>query len=71
MLKIIASVADNFTDDTYNYLCLKIREKYGECEIVRVNDATLIGGFTVNVNGRVFDYSVKGRLHEFKRYIKK
>lgn len=46
-----------------------LREKYGVTNLVFQEDETIEGGFRLEVDGKVFDWTNEGRLRQFKKAI--
>ncbi len=70
MRKAIIKTAENMSEETCIYLCRGIREKMGD-DIVfeRVIDNSLVGGFLLNIDGIVYDMSIKTQLKRLKTHI--
>lgn len=49
------------------YICKKYHAK--KAEIIFEKDASLIGGFLINVNNTEYDYSMRGRLKQLKQKL--
>jgi F-type H+-transporting ATPase subunit delta len=70
MRKIIITVAKNMTDETYLQICDGLGHKFNEkFEFIRETDDSVIGGFIVNINGKVYDRSIGSQLQKLKDYI--
>ena len=54
--------APNVSDNSFAYLCDKLIGKFGELAIERETDESLIGGFTVLVDGKIYDMSLRTQL---------
>lgn len=68
MKKIIVTVCDNMSDETYKLLVDGIKTRFGEDSVITKQvDNSLIGGFVLNVDGVVFDSSVSSQLLEIKK----
>ena len=58
------------SDETYKLICEKIEQKYGESFIfTRENDASIIGGFILNIENKIYDMSTRTRLAEIQNHI--
>lgn len=49
------------------YICKEYHAK--QAEIIFEKDASLLGGFLINVNNTEFDYSMRGRLNQLKQKL--
>lgn len=71
MKKALIKTAGNMSDETLAMLERGITEKFGdEIEFERVTDETIIGGFILNFDGTVYDWSMASRLAELEKHIK-
>ncbi|MBQ7545441.1 MAG: F0F1 ATP synthase subunit delta [Clostridia bacterium] len=61
--------ASNVTDNAYNYICRKLTEKFGETACTRTTDATLLGGFIVLLDGKIYDMSLRTQLSALRGTI--
>ena len=58
------------SDETYKLICEKIEQKYGESFIfTRENDSSIIGGFILNIENKIYDMSTRTRLAEIQNHI--
>ncbi len=65
-------VAGPCTDEDIQSICDRFEALLGssiDFEISR--DESLIGGFVAHINGKVYDSSIRGRLEELQRHMKK
>ncbi|HCH28166.1 MAG TPA: hypothetical protein DEW35_01530 [Ruminococcaceae bacterium] len=70
-MKIIITVPDNSYEDFYDDICSGFKKKYGnDTEFLKRTSNSLIGGFSAEVNGTVYDTSVRAKLNEIKKAIK-
>ncbi|MBO4467782.1 MAG: F0F1 ATP synthase subunit delta [Clostridia bacterium] len=70
-MKITITVPENSTDDFYEEICSGFRKRYGDdIQTVKRTSCSLIGGFTAEANGTVYDTSVSSKLNEIKKAIK-
>ena len=66
------TVASNMSDKTYIMLCEKTRERFGDdIEFTRIVDNDIIGGFILDIDGMIFDLSVRTTFDELKKHIKR
>ena len=71
MRKSTIIVADNITIPTYRYLCDELKKKLGkDIEFEYKIDNSIIGGFIINLDGKVYDNSIKTQLERLKKHIK-
>ena len=54
--------APNVSDAAYDYICKKLTEKFGETACTRQTDASLLGGFVVLLDGKIYDMSLRTQL---------
>lgn len=65
-------VAGPYTDEDIQKICERFEGLLGsEIPFDIIRDETLIGGFVAHVNGKVYDSSIRGRLEELQRHMKK
>ena len=70
MNKVIITTAGNMTDETYHFICDGLRHKLNEeFEFVHETDDNLLGGFIININGKVYDRSISSQLEKLQEYI--
>ena len=71
MRKATIIVADNITIPTYRYLCDELKKKLGkDIDFEYKIDNSIIGGFIINLDGKVYDNSIKTQLERLKKHIK-
>ncbi len=72
MKTITVTHAGNLSEDTLAYIRGEIDRKYGEDYVFEVEvNPSLVGGFLLNIDGKVFDVSLKTRLEQMKEHIEK
>lgn len=54
--------ASNVTDEAYGYLCDKLTQQFGQIGFEKETDATLLGGFVVLFDGKVYDMSLRAQM---------
>ena len=54
--------APNVSDAAYSYLCQRLRDQFGELAFEKAVDPSLVGGFTVLLDGRIYDMSLRTQL---------
>ncbi len=70
MKNLILTVTPDTTDEVFDGICKGFNQKYGcELSVTRVNDEKIIGGFIADIEGEVFDTSVKTRLDTLAQHI--
>ena len=71
MRKCTVTAASNMSGETYEYLCEKVRKKFGEdIEFTRKTDESVIGGFILDLNGHIFDLSLATQLKAMGRHLR-
>ena len=71
MRKCTVTAASNMSGKTYEYLCEKVRAKFGDdIEFTRVTDESVIGGFILDLNGHIFDLSLATQLKAMGRHLR-
>lgn len=71
MRKATIIVADNITIPTYRYLCDELKRKLGkDIDFEYTIDNSIIGGFILNLDGVVYDNSLKTQLNRLKKHIR-
>ncbi len=71
MRKVIITVSDKFEAELYKKLCDGIKKKIGDCETEQITDNKIIDGFTVEIDGTVYDYSILSKINQAERELKK
>jgi len=70
MRRVTVTATCAMSDETYKLICEKIEQKYGETFIfTRENDASIIGGFILNIENKIYDMSTRTRLAEIQNHI--
>ncbi len=54
--------APNVSDKAFAYLCGRLRERFGDVAIEKETVPDLVGGFTVLLDGKVYDMSLRAQL---------
>ncbi len=71
MRKSTITVADNLTIPTYQYLCDEVTKKFGkDIEFEYKIDNSIIGGFIMQLDGIVYDNSIKTQLTRLKKHLR-
>ena len=66
---IVYSVVE-LSEEQKSTLCKKLEQMQGkQIDLVCLSDPSLIGGIKIEVDGKIFDGSIKHRLHEVKEVI--
>ena len=70
MRTCVITAASNMSDETFGLLCEKARKKFGE-DIVfqRITDNSVIGGFLMELDGTVYDLTIKTQLELMKHSL--
>lgn len=63
--------APNVSDASYQSLCEKLVAKFGEISFEKETDDTLIGGFIVLLDGKVYDASLRAQLDAMRAACEK
>lgn len=66
MKQAIIQCAPNVSDDAYAYICARLTERFGADSFRRETDETLIGGFVVLLDGKVYDMSLRTQLQALR-----
>lgn len=71
MRNCTVTAASNMSGETYEYLCEKVRKKFGDdIEFTRVTDDAVIGGFLLDLNGHIFDLTLATQLKEMGKHLR-
>lgn len=71
MRNCTVTAASNMSGETYEYLCEKVRQKFGDdIEFTRVTDESVIGGFMLDLNGHIFDLTLATQLKAIGKHIR-
>lgn len=71
MRKCIITAAENMSENTYAYLCVRIHEKFGgDIEFTRITDNAVLGGFIMELDGTVWDLSLSTQLGIIRQQLK-
>ena len=71
MKKAKVTVASNMSADTYALLCEKTRARFGDdIEFKRLVDDDIIGGFILDIDGMIYDLSLRTEFEKLKQHIK-
>ncbi len=62
MKNCVITAPSRMTDETYALLCRAAEQKFGAAAFTRVTDDGLIGGFILEIDGTVYDLSVRAQL---------
>ena len=70
-MKITVTVPENSTDEFFEEICTRFKQKYtDDIKIVKRTSDSIIGGFIAEANGTVYDTSIRTKLNEIKKAIK-
>ena len=71
MRNCTVTAASNMSGETYEYLCEKVRRKFGDdIEFTRVTDEAVIGGFILDLNGHIFDLTLATQLKAMGKHLR-
>lgn len=72
MSKAVITIPSNMSEETYSYITDSVKGKFGtDTDIVKVINPELIGGFTLSVDGNIYDLSVNTQLEQIEKSLKK
>lgn len=70
MKRVLITVAENTPDEVYDRICRGFEERENEeLYFERAVDNSLLGGFTAEIDGEIFDMSVSAQLREMRKKI--
>ncbi len=70
MKKCTVTAASNMSTETFDYLCGRIKERFGDdFEFELITDDGVIGGCVIDLGGHIFDLSVKTQLEALKKHM--
>ena len=70
MKKCTVTAASNMSRDTFEYLCGKLKERFGdEISPELITDDGVIGGCVIDLDGHIFDLSVRTQLEELRKHM--
>ena len=71
MRNCTVTAASNMSGETYEYLCEKVRKKFGDdITFTRVTDDAVIGGFMLDLNGHIFDLTLATQLKAMGKHLR-
>ena len=71
MRNCTVTAASNMSGETYEYLCEKVRRKFGDdIEFTRKTDESVIGGFMLDLNGHIFDLTLATQLKAMGKHLR-
>lgn len=65
----IIITAPNCSQPTYEYLCEQLTRRFGELAFEHRIQPEVLGGFLIQLNGMVYDCTVKTRLDQMKNHL--
>lgn len=72
MRKATVKTAENMSNETYEMLTDGIKKKFGgNIEFEKITDNSVVGGFVLELDGIVHDFSVSSQLKRVKKHISK
>ncbi len=63
--------APNVSDDAYAYICAGLAQRFGAETFERATDGTLLGGFVVLFDGKIYDMSLRTQLQALRETCEK
>ena len=69
MRKIVITAAPNFDAASLEMLVSGLKQRFGEVEISTVTDEKSAGGFSVDLDGTVYDMTVEAQLSKLKQHF--
>lgn len=69
MRKITITAAPNFDAESMEMLVSGLKQRFGEVEISTVTDEKSAGGFSVDLDGTVYDMTVEAQLSKLKQHF--
>ncbi len=69
MRKITITAAPNFDAESMEMLVSGLKQRFGEIEITTVTDENSAGGFSVDLDGTVYDMTVEAQLTKLKQHF--
>ena len=71
MRNCTVTAASNMSGETYEYLCEKVRRRFGDdIAFTRVTDDSVIGGFMLDLNGHIFDLTLATQLKAMGKHLR-
>ncbi len=71
MRKCTVTAASNMSGETYEYLCDKVRRKFGDdIAFTRITDDAVVGGFVLDLDGHIFDLSLATQLKAMGKHLR-
>ena len=58
--------APNVSDEAYAYICKKMADRFGAAPCEKETDASLLGGFIVLYDGKIYDMSLRTQLQTLR-----
>lgn len=70
MKKCTVTAASNMSRETFEHLCGKLKERFGnDIEPELITDDGVIGGCIIDLDGHIFDLSVRTQLEELRKHM--
>ena len=67
MRPCVITVAPSMGDGTFDYLVERVRAHFGaDVRVTRVNDEGVIGGFYMELDGTVYDMTIRTQLEKLR-----
>lgn len=71
MKRIVVTTASQFSEDEKKDFEVKLKNKFGDCEVEYHVDEELLGGVIIFDGTIVYDGSLKNRLNKISNLLKK
>ena len=70
MKKVVITCSESVSDKTYDHICRRFAELCGgELSFEKKVSKELVGGFTVAVDGKIYDMSIKTQMEMLKKHM--
>ena len=67
MRTCVITAASNMSEDTFRYLAERVKARFGDdLFVTRVTDESVIGGFSMELDGTVYDMTVRTQLEKLR-----
>lgn len=70
MRSCVITVARNMSEQTYEFLCERTRERFGsDLSFTKIVDDSVIGGFLMELDGTVYDMTLSTQLNSIRKAV--
>ena len=67
MRNCVITAASNMSDETFRSLAERVRARFGaDLSVTRVTDESVIGGFSLELDGTVYDMTIRTQLEKLR-----